>query len=72
MKIFIICPKCGYETELNQDDEYVMCMNDKCKSLLTIEGNAKVKGIVLGQSKEIELKSNIEREARKYIANWRF
>lgn len=70
MDIFAICPKCGYETEVNKEDEYVMC--DSCKTLLDINSQAKVKGVVLSKAKEIELISEIEKEAHKIIANWRY
>lgn len=70
MDIFAICPKCGYETEVNKEDEYVMC--DSCKALLDINSQAKVKGVVLSKAKEIDLISEIEKEAHKIIANWRY
>lgn len=70
MDIFAICPKCGYETEVNKEDEYVMC--DSCKTLLDINSQAKVKGVVLSKAKEIDLISEIEKEAHKIIANWRY
>lgn len=70
MDIFAICPKCGYETEVNKEDEYVMC--DSCKTLLDINSQAKIKGVVLSKAKEIELISEIEKEAHKIIANWRY
>lgn len=70
MNIFAICPKCGFETEITKDDKYVMC--ESCKSILSIEGNAKVPALVISKAKEIELISEIEKEAHKVIANWRY
>lgn len=55
MRIFVICNKCGFETEINQDTEYVGCM--ECGRLLNTCGNAKLYGIQMSERKIKELKS---------------
>lgn len=71
MATFGICPKCGFETELNNVNvNYCMCQ--ECKTVYNISHHAKIQGTIIGEHAQNELRKLIEAEANHIISNWRY
>lgn len=64
MRIFAICTKCGIETEIDQNTEYVECMG--CNQLLNTCGNAKLYGVQLSKEREEEVRDKMNNQIKKY------
>lgn len=70
MKLFGICPSCGYETEIdNPSAAYLMC--GQCFEIYNIMGDAKIEGSKLSTERKQGLIKEIEKDVSHRVSNWR-